>query len=257
MILVKGPFRANAGQEQADNMIGTISRSRVLALAAALLFVLAMGFAMMQGYGRVLWHPLVVKITGGTTVEERIQEIEARHPDLAAMDFADLSIVVFKAEERLEVYNKGQLWQSWPLTARSGGPGPKYRAGDGQIPEGIYRVEGLNPNSSYHLSLRINYPNSDDLARAAALGISDPGGDIYIHGKSVSVGCLAIGDAAIERLFYAASRAGFASVPVIIAPVANPEHLAQDSAHAELYARIYHSLQQVQSPMKKETSSRL
>jgi murein L,D-transpeptidase YafK len=70
----------------------------------------------------------------------------------------------------------------------SGKAGPKLREGDGQVPEGIYRIDGLNPNSSYHLSLKLNYPNDFDLEQARTEGRTELGGDIFIHGKAVSIG---------------------------------------------------------------------
>ena len=85
-----------------------------------------------------------------------------------------------------------------PILAASGVSGPK-REGDKQVPEGFYRIELLNPNSRYHLSLRVNYPNADDLERARQDGraLSTLGGDIMIHGGSASIGCLALGDPAV------------------------------------------------------------
>jgi murein L,D-transpeptidase YafK len=86
------------------------------------------------------------------------------------------------------------------------------------VPEGIYRVEGLNPNSSYHLSIKLNYPNAFDLEHAKLDGRTGLGGDIFIHGKTVSIGCLAMGDEAIEELFVLINRIGIKNVRVIIAP---------------------------------------
>lgn len=110
------------------------------------------------------------------------------------------------------------LIASYPIVAASGGPGPKLREGDRQVPEGVYRVEGLNPNSAYHLSIKVGYPNDSDAAHAAAEGRSDPGGDIFIHGKDLSIGCLAIGDDAIEELFVLVEQVGITSADVVIAP---------------------------------------
>src|SRR5687767_309615 len=109
-----------------------------------------------------------------------------------------LTLVGYKHERVLEVWaRRGDGWalyRSYPVLAASGGPGPKLREGDRQVPEGVYRLTHLNPASSYHLSIRIDYPNEADRARAAEEGRSNVGGDIYVHGKAVSIGCLAIGD---------------------------------------------------------------
>jgi murein L,D-transpeptidase YafK len=66
----------------------------------------------------------------------------------------------------------------------SGGLGPKLGAGDRQGPERIYAIESLNPNSLFHLSMRLNYPNEFDQMRAKQDGRSDLGGDIMIHGST-------------------------------------------------------------------------
>jgi murein L,D-transpeptidase YafK len=104
------------------------------------------------------------------------------------------------------------------MTAFSGTLGPKLREGDGQIPEGIYGIGYLNPNSSYYLSLKVTYPNASDRARAKADGRTNLGGDIMIHGKAVTIGCVPVGDDAIEDIFYLASAVGIKNVSVVIAP---------------------------------------
>ncbi len=136
-----------------------------------------------------------------------------------------LTLVAFKAERRLELYasdgeEKPKFVLAYPILAASGVAGPKLREGDKQVPEGFYRIELLNPNSRYHLSLRLNYPNADDIDRAREDGrdLSTLGGDIMIHGGSASIGCLAIGDPAIEELFVLAACAGLDNVRLIIAP---------------------------------------
>ena len=88
------------------------------------------------------------------------------------------------------------------------------------MPEGFYRIELLNPNSRYHLSLRVNYPNADDIERAREdrRDLLNLGGDIMIHGGAASIGCLAIGNPAIEDLFVLTARVGLDNVQLIIAP---------------------------------------
>jgi murein L,D-transpeptidase YafK len=130
----------------------------------------------------------------------------------------------FKQERTLEVWvagprGKPKLLRSYLVLAASGGPGPKLREGDRQVPEGIYAIESLNPNSRFHLALRVNYPNPEDLARAASEGRRDPGSDIMIHGQASSVGCLAIGDRAIEDLFVLAADTGIEKMVVLLSPV--------------------------------------
>lgn len=109
--------------------------------------------------------------------------------------------------------------RSYPILAASGELGPKQREGDHQVPEGIYRIELLNPNSSYHLSMRVSYPNEFDRAQARKEGRTKLGGDIMIHGKAVSVGCLAMGDEAAEELFVLAADTGIKRISVLLSPV--------------------------------------
>lgn len=133
-------------------------------------------------------------------------------------------LVAFKEERRLEVWAFEQqqkrlaLLKTYPILAASGTAGPKTREGDRQVPEGEYKIESLNPNSLYHLALRLNYPNEDDLEAAKSEGRTNLGGDIMIHGSNTSVGCLAMGDPAIEELFVLAADTGLDKVSVLVAP---------------------------------------
>lgn len=152
----------------------------------------------------------------------------------------ELFLRVFKLEQRLEVWARedGPFRQlkSYPFTATSGRLGPKRQEGDRQIPEGLYEIDRFNPRSAYHLSMRVNYPNASDLV------LSDPqrpGSDIYLHGNVVSIGCVAIGDAAIEELYVLCADAtarGQARIPVHIFPADfdGPEWARyQEQGHAD------------------------
>ena len=115
-------------------------------------------------------------------------------------------LVGLKREREIQVYagpsrDRVRHVFTVPVRAASGRLGPKLREGDRQVPEGLYPIESLNPNSRFHVSLRIGYPNADDRARARAEGRTQLGGDIMIHGSAVSIGCLAVGDVAAEDLF--------------------------------------------------------
>ena len=136
----------------------------------------------------------------------------------------NVQLVAIKAERVMQLYaSDGQATNRWirsyPILAASGHLGPKLAEGDGQVPEGIYRIESLNPNSQYHVSLRIGYPNAFDRAMAAKMGRTDLGGDIMIHGQSVSIGCLAMGNVAAEDLFVLAADTGVKNLAIIITPV--------------------------------------
>lgn len=106
----------------------------------------------------------------------------------------------------------------YPIVALSGVAGPKLREGDRQVPEGVYRIDGLNPNSRFHLSMKLNYPNDFDIEQARREKRHEPGSNIFIHGRDSSVGCLAMGDAAIEELFVLVNQVGIQNIKVIISP---------------------------------------
>ena len=111
-----------------------------------------------------------------------------------------------------------ELIKRYPFTGFSGGPGAKLREGDGQIPEGIYAIEYLNPNSQFHLSMKLNYPNAFDKAKGKADGCDRLGFDIFIHGGSATIGCIPIGDAGIEEVFLMVSEVGIDNVTAIVSP---------------------------------------
>jgi len=98
-------------------------------------------------------------------------------------------VVVEKSRHTLTLY-KGELpLRSYEVSLGRGGLAPKRREGDALTPEGAYRISGRNPDSAYHLSLRISYPDARDIAAAKARG-EDPGSDIMIHGIRNGLGWL-------------------------------------------------------------------
>jgi murein L,D-transpeptidase YafK len=102
---------------------------------------------------------------------------------------------------------------------QSGSLGPKRMEGDYQMPEGFYYINEFNPNSNFHLALGLNYPNASDRILS---DYARPGGDIYIHGKCVSTGCIAIDNKPIEELYLLANAArneGQEFIPVHVFPV--------------------------------------
>jgi hypothetical protein len=133
-------------------------------------------------------------------------------------------LVGFKYERELHVLASGSgqdlaFIRLYPVLGASGTLGPKLRWGDRQVPEGIYTIDYLNPNSIAHLSLALSYPNAYDRARAAEDGRDDLGGDIMIHGGGSSIGCLAMGDEAAEDLFVLAAETGWANGVVVLSPI--------------------------------------
>lgn len=128
----------------------------------------------------------------------------------------------FKADLSLEVWlkvdEKYKLFKTYDVCKASGNLGPKYKQGDHQVPEGFYYIDRFNPNSNFHLSLGINYPNSADKLRSDA---NDLGGDIFIHGSCVTVGCLPMTDEVIKELYVLCALArsnGQDKIPVYIYP---------------------------------------
>ncbi len=136
-----------------------------------------------------------------------------------------LYIRSFKYDRQLEIWvksdNKDQfrLFKTYKVCMQSGTTGPKRMEGDYQVPEGFYYINEFNPNSKYHLSLGLNYPNASDKILSDSLR---PGSAIYIHGNCVSTGCIAISDAPIEELYIIASHVkanGQDFIPVHVFPV--------------------------------------
>ena len=135
----------------------------------------------------------------------------------------NLTLIGLKHEKLLEVWTKhnGKYLHivTYPFTAFSGILGPKFKEGDRQIPEGIYKVSYLNPNSKFHLAMRLNYPNEFDKKMATKEKRTKLGGDIMIHGSNRTIGCVPIGDKNIEQLYFLVEKIGIQNIKVILAPV--------------------------------------
>jgi murein L,D-transpeptidase YafK len=170
----------------------------------------------------------------------------------------EVALLAFKDSKTLEVYARqtGQAWRfvkAYPVLAASGEPGPKLNEGDRQVPEGLYTIELLNPNSRFHVSLRLNYPNDFDRRMAQADGRTDLGGDIMIHGQASSVGCLAVGDEPAEDLFVLTALVGKERVRVLMSPTdfRKPDAVEPSSSLAwaeALYAEIRQALRDFSRP---------
>lgn len=203
-------------------------RTAVIGIATLLLLV---SVAVLRRVGSPLLSRVRARLFGGRTVDD----VAARYGAPARRRFSDefalahvsypperVTLIGLKREKRLELWasNSG-AWRrvkTYDVCEASGVEGPKLREGDLQVPEGVYALTVLNPNSGFHLSIRVDYPNEFDRAMAVRDGRSDLGGDIYIHGKCVSIGCLAMGDETIEELFVLAHDVGLANMEAIIAP---------------------------------------
>ncbi len=144
-----------------------------------------------------------------------------------------VSLIIYKLEKIIELWAlKENHWKKiteYPMTGFSGMLGPKLQEGDCQIPEGVYMMENLNPESKFYLSIRINYPNAFDLERAKEDGRTHSGSDIYIHGKSQTSGCIPVGDEAIEEIFYLAGT--FGKGEVILSPSKSENEIPDIKMH--------------------------
>lgn len=167
-----------------------------------------------------------IEATDSSIPLEALSPMERLKPNLERIGLVELpkkiQFLAFKEEGILEVYAKidgeFRLLIVYPFTGFSGGLGPKLKQGDKQIPEGIYKIEYLNPNSSFHLSMKVSYPNKFDISKSKFQNVKALGGDIFIHGKAVTIGCIPIGDEAIEELFLLAKNALDQEIKVIMAP---------------------------------------
>lgn len=167
----------------------------------------------------------------------------------SAVPFPPKSIFLraFKQERELELWGAGSngemhLLRTYTVAAASGGPGPKRREGDLQVPEGVYHVDRFNPHSRFHLSLGINYPNRADRMFADP---ANPGGDIFIHGNQVSIGCLAMTDTKIDEI-YSLATAARQTIPVHIFPcrMAGQAYRDLKRGHPE-FALLWNQLQPI------------
>ncbi|SDX34834.1 L,D-transpeptidase family protein [Paracoccus sanguinis] len=132
-------------------------------------------------------------------------------------------IVVEKGDRQMFLLSGRKVLKAYDIGLGFQPIGHKQFEGDGRTPEGIYYINRQNPNSQYHLSLGISYPDPEDKARAMMLG-QQPGGDIMIHGRGAygaaqkardwTAGCIAVSDKEIEDIF-SMVRPG---TPVVIYP---------------------------------------
>ena len=197
-----------------------MTRRRLLIAVAVLVAVTAASYALITYVRRQRTVADAVAIYGVAS-RARLQPFFTRAH--VAYPPRRLALLVFKRERRLVVWARDDKsgWRfirDYAVLAASGRSGPKLRQGDYQVPEGLYRIALLNPASSYHLSMLVDYPNAFDRAQAARDRRTNLGGDIFIHGKNVSIGCVAIGDPGIEELFTLAADTGIARMKVILAP---------------------------------------
>jgi murein L,D-transpeptidase YafK len=164
----------------------------------------------------------------------KTENLRSRLEDTLQKQFAErglkwpakyLYIRSFKYDKQLELWVKNErsepfkLFKNYKVCLTSGTIGPKRKEGDKQVPEGFYYINEFNPNSNYHMALGLNYPNPSDRVLADN---NRPGGDIYIHGSCVSIGCIPLMDDMIEEVYVVAAATksmGQDFIPVHVYPI--------------------------------------
>lgn len=133
-------------------------------------------------------------------------------PDLAEQFDRVDRILIEKSARRLTASREGETILQYNIALGFAPEGDKFQEGDGKTPEGTFKINRRNENSSFHLSLGLDYPQTDDINLAAAAKVS-PGGDIFIHGQPNTLGgvlvlpgdwtagCIAISDAEMNTLW--------------------------------------------------------
>jgi len=123
-------------------------------------------------------------------------------------------VVVVKADRTMTLYRGTETLRTYKVALGRNPLGPKEEEGDGRTPEGVYVIDGRNPQSAFHRSLHISYPSAGDRRRATNRGVR-PGGAIMIHGlpnglgglgaahvlRDWTEGCIAVTDAEIEQIW--------------------------------------------------------
>ncbi len=119
------------------------------------------------------------------------------------------AVVVNKGDRKMYLLNESRILKEYDIALGFAPDGHKQIEGDGKTPEGLYYIDRRNPNSRFHLSLGISYPNEEDRRIAAELGES-PGGDIFIHGQQHPLkknkgdwtwGCISVSNKEMEKIY--------------------------------------------------------
>ncbi len=143
------------------------------------------------------------RVKGAYKAKEKLLQAEL-HKIGYELSEIEVFIRAFKKEAILEVFVKKiedkqyHYFKTYDFCSNSGNLGPKRIEGDAQIPEGFYQIEGYNPYSQFHLSLRVNYPNDADLILSNK---NYPGSEVYVQGDCVTIGCIPITDDKIKELY--------------------------------------------------------
>lgn len=130
-----------------------------------------------------------------------LARFDARLAEKGLREGAPVFIRIFKQESELELWlhngSRFVLFATYPTCYWSGSLGPKLKEGDGQSPEGFYTVSAsqLNPNSRWHRSFNLGFPNRFDRAHDRT------GSFLMVHGGCASIGCYAMTDPVIDEIW--------------------------------------------------------
>lgn len=167
----------------------------------------------MNGLARIFSVLTLLALLGAAGARIWLRPAPPPLPDITLTGQID-RILIEKSARRLTVFREGQVVKTYRIALGFAPEGDKQRQGDGRTPEGLFRIDRRNAASAYHLSLGLNYPQADDIARARAGGY-DPGGDIFLHGQpnvlpaqsllrhDWTAGCIALSNAEIAELWAA------------------------------------------------------
>jgi murein L,D-transpeptidase YafK len=152
----------------------------------------------MRGFGFLV---LLVVALGLSGCGQKSKFLKYRGPEVT-------QVQVHKTDRKLYLFHNDKVLESYDIALGFAPDGHKQFEGDGKTPEGLYYISHKNPDSNYHLSLRISYPNEADIAFAEAEG-KPPGGDIFIHGgpngpirgRDWTWGCVALTDKEMEVVY--------------------------------------------------------
>ncbi|WP_353111105.1 L,D-transpeptidase family protein [Salinisphaera dokdonensis] len=149
-----------------------------------------------------LWLLTTLALAAPAIAQESVGDTASQAP-------VDL-VVVMKANRVLYLYSDGEMVDQFPIALGKDPIGTKRRRGDNKTPEGLYRLDWRNPNSDFYRSLHVSYPDAQDRAASARLGV-DPGDFIMIHGQPSyddreregdwTNGCIAVSNAAIDEIW--------------------------------------------------------
>lgn len=216
---------------------------KVLNLRLKIIIMFICVFLSMQTYSQSDFLSSQKKYKRVRTAISEKDEIVKMNLEYYAIKLDKLRIILvsYKSESILDLYAKNkddenyQKIKSYAICAQSGTLGPKRRQGDLQVPEGFYHINHFNPVSNFFLSLKVNYPNSSDRIKSTAKKL---GGDIFIHGDCVTIGCIPMTDDKIKEIYlYAvyAKNYGQRKIPVYIFP------FKMTQKKFEKFSHIYHN----------------